>query len=1460
MKAFKKIMVLILPLAVLVCALTGFGVNAFADGGLDLGGESGMDFSAGSVSLSANENIVSHYSLNTSMYKAMGGVSYQYSYNNGDTQEKQTITSEVIPFGDASSINIDVEQAAAQISEPVTIDIFDEGGSSISTLTYKAKDYCDAVISMDAEELAQITTHGAKLQKLCKAIVAYSKSSQGVFTDYMAQAGSVAISDDYSADLDFANANYDSSYSKTNGANVRFSTASFMCESSAKMRFYIAVANESDPTVYDDPDVTLPEGATYVKGTDGAGKYFFQVNDIKPVDFDEQITINYAGASITMSVLDYAGVVIDSGSTTSQLKTLAKSLIRYNETAQAFFEAPQTVYVPAKAATCTETGNEAYYSYNGKCYSDAEAENEIAFPVIAMTAHSYGEYVQTKAPTCTAKGEETRTCSVCGATDKRDVDALGHSYNAVVTNPTCTAGGYTTYTCSACGDTYTGDQTAALGHTAAAVVQENVVNATCTTTGSYDSVVKCSVCGAEISRTPQAIAALGHNYGAWSVTTAATTSNTGVETRVCSRNSSHTETRNVQVFTLKFPNTDKYLYRIGNSGTVKLGQLFDNASGANISNVTATVTKVQGNASGSFTPNDSDWRNSTIQFSNTGVVTVTLKHGTATAATLKLEVVAAKNITTATTISSVATSAVMLNDISTTGAWNVSNGTLYGNGFTIDATGTADSEGNTKLGSLSGCINLSNGTLNNVKVIGPNFKNAAVYQTTDSNCVFTVKTSGECYIYNSYLFGSRATIGTYGTTATSNVTVENTVLDGGRYSNIFHRFGKLNLHNVTTINQPRTTLNGNVRCGYGIVISDEATADEQVTATGYLKQYNWVGRTTDEPYFKGDNSASTSNTAVETLFTNMFSKATALTVTYNNQKYINTGILSLGSAAPHVTGEAVSDYSAVSVSLSSNTGWAMAPTSLDADTPFANTKDFKYYAATEYSPSTQPPTIPTFTWSYPSTYSSTEKQVNLSFTSGDSVSFNPSILAATKYGNNLTVSTAMGGSAVSNPITFNQAGDYTITYTITDPYNYAANGTTATSRTYTKTLNVHVTETVASIKAPVFTFKDTSNNSLATKIVDVNGKHYVTVDTTTASDTVKASGVSGVYCPVVTVQFKDNSSDFNYLFPIFTGVNITNYTDTAGNSTTYTKSSNLSALPSGLVVVSSDPNWNGKTSFNSYEKNSTYGLIAKSAAIGSNQSARNATIEYKFTAGNGEEYYYRLYFSAAAHNKPSGCVAEGSLVTMADGTKKAIEDVQQGDVVMTWSFWNGRYEAMPVGIKWYHGTQDWDVLTLNFSDGTSVRTINEHGFFDVDKNTYVYIVPDNVGDYVGDRFIKQAPDGSSVEVTLDSYSLTTENVGCYSLQTVRNDNFIVEDMLSITAEENFPGKFEFFEVGEGMKYDEANMQAEIAKHGLYTYDEWADYLTEEQFYALNGPYYKILVGRGVLTEDELINIIEVNVN
>ena len=40
--------------------------------------------------------------------------------------------------------------------------------------------------------------------------------------------------------------------------------------------------------------------------------------------------------------------------------------------------------------------------------------------------HSFTDWKVTKAPTCTAKGEETRTCS-CGYKETKEVDALGHN-------------------------------------------------------------------------------------------------------------------------------------------------------------------------------------------------------------------------------------------------------------------------------------------------------------------------------------------------------------------------------------------------------------------------------------------------------------------------------------------------------------------------------------------------------------------------------------------------------------------------------------------------------------------------------------------------------------------------------------------------------------------------------------------------------------------------------------------------------------------------------------------------------------------------------------------------------------------------------------------------------------------------------------------------------------------------
>ena len=63
---------------------------------------------------------------------------------------------------------------------------------------------------------------------------------------------------------------------------------------------------------------------------------------------------------------------------------------------------------------------------------------------------------------------------------------------------------------------------------------------TCTKDG--EKFGECSRCGME---TTEKISALGHEWGDWTVTTPATCTNEGVETRICKRDPSHVETRTI---------------------------------------------------------------------------------------------------------------------------------------------------------------------------------------------------------------------------------------------------------------------------------------------------------------------------------------------------------------------------------------------------------------------------------------------------------------------------------------------------------------------------------------------------------------------------------------------------------------------------------------------------------------------------------------------------------------------------------------------------------------------------------------------------------------------------------------------------------------------------------------------------------------------------------------------------
>ena len=100
--------------------------------------------------------------------------------------------------------------------------------------------------------------------------------------------------------------------------------------------------------------------------------------------------------------------------------------------------------------------------------------------------------------TCDTDGVRTYTCSGCSYSYTETISATGHTWS----DATCT----TAKTCSVCGAT----DGNANGHTPAAAVKENEVAATCTKEGSYDSVVYCSVCKEQISRTTVNVSKAAH--------------------------------------------------------------------------------------------------------------------------------------------------------------------------------------------------------------------------------------------------------------------------------------------------------------------------------------------------------------------------------------------------------------------------------------------------------------------------------------------------------------------------------------------------------------------------------------------------------------------------------------------------------------------------------------------------------------------------------------------------------------------------------------------------------------------------------------------------------------------------------------------------------------------------------------------------------------------------------------
>ncbi|MBQ3356603.1 MAG: S-layer homology domain-containing protein [Oscillospiraceae bacterium] len=166
-------------------------------------------------------------------------------------------------------------------------------------------------------------------------------------------------------------------------------------------------------------------------------------------------------------------------------------------------------------ATCTTAG-ELFYTAS---FENPVFKEQTKTVAVDPRGHAPAAAVKENevAPTCTEAGsyDEVVYCSVCSAElsrEKKTVDALGHDLvHHEAQAVSCTEKGWAAYdTCTRC-DYTTYAEIPASGHSPADAVKENEVAPTCTEAGSYDEVVYCSVCGAELSREKKTVDALGHD-------------------------------------------------------------------------------------------------------------------------------------------------------------------------------------------------------------------------------------------------------------------------------------------------------------------------------------------------------------------------------------------------------------------------------------------------------------------------------------------------------------------------------------------------------------------------------------------------------------------------------------------------------------------------------------------------------------------------------------------------------------------------------------------------------------------------------------------------------------------------------------------------------------------------------------------------------------------------------------
>lgn len=177
-------------------------------------------------------------------------------------------------------------------------------------------------------------------------------------------------------------------------------------------------------------------------------------------------------------------------------------------------------------------------------------------------------------------------------------------------------------------------------------------------------------------------------------------------------------------------------------------------------------------------------------------------------------------------------------------------------------------------------------------------------------------------------------------------------------------------------------------------------------------------------------------------------------------------------------------------------------------------------------------------------------------------------------------------------------------------------------------------------------------------------------------------------------------------------------------------------------------------------------------------------VSYEGEVNKGDKLSFIVNFTILSSYEY--CFTEGTLVTLADGTTKAIEEVTYDDLLLVWDFDRGEFGyTYPVWIT--KAGENNKYYLMKFDDGSELEVVFSHRLFNADTLTFEKSI-DAIYSQVGQSFVRQVigEDGKPTLTTTKCVSITEVEENCvyYNMITSQALNFFSNGFLGSTGLSN----------------------------------------------------------------------------